>query len=125
MTKKIPHLVHQGDVLLIEATLSTRAEPIAMTKTVTGQTETVLALGETSGHRHTIISDRIARFRDDGAGYGPRAEFVTLNEPAPIQHLHGTAPTGEHADIALNATTYLVELQSQWSDAMEPIQVVD
>lgn len=121
----IPHLIHQGDVALIEVARSAGATTVALTQTPDGHPEAVLALGETSGHRHTIISDRMTRFRDDGCGYGVGVTVITLDEPATLCHLHGASWTGEHNDVALRATSYAVLPQAEWSDAHEPRRVAD
>ena len=117
MSKK-PYLAQQGDVLLIEVpTIPDTAKPVKLAG------EATLALGETSGHRHAIVGREIAMFRDDGTG---GATYVRAEKPMSLDHLHGTTPTGEHASIPVPASVaLLVEIQSQWTDADEPIRSAD
>ena len=118
-TKKAkPFLAHQGDVLIMQVdAIPASAKPVPL------QGEATLALGETSGHRHAVVGREIAMFRDDGAGGG--GTYLKLDRPMPIEHLHGTQPTGEHGSFIIPAVPVLVEIQSQWTDADEPIKVED
>ncbi len=113
-----PYLAQQGDVLLIEVpAIPAAAQPVKLTG------EATLALGEMSGHRHAIVGREIAMFRDDGVG---GATYVRAQRPMSLDHLHGTTPTGEHAPIPVPASiVLLVEIQSQWTDADEPIRSAD
>ena len=110
-------LAHQGDVLIMQVdAIPASAKPVPL------QGEATLALGETSGHRHAVVGREVAMFRDDGAGGGT---YLKLDRPKPIEHLHGDKLTGEHGSFVIPAVPVLVEIQSQWTDADEPIRVED
>jgi len=88
MTKAISNQARQGDVLLMRVSdvAGRRVEPEAGRE--------VLAHGEATGHHHSFaMSDRIARFRDDGGAGGGLFLTVGGNAPAALEHQeHSTIP---------------------------------
>ncbi len=95
-------IVAQGDVLLI----SIERLPI---KTELKK-DRIIALGESSGHRHEVSSGCDVLVDDIGTMY---VQAKTARER--IRHLLGKeTPTGEHDDITLPEGLYRVELQREW-----------
>lgn len=111
---------HQGDVYLRRVD----ALPPGVTAVPPREdNRTVLALGETSGHHHSLIGPQVALFRDDGAG---GAFYLRVTETTPLDHLTGgNAQTGEHAPITVAPGIYALPPQMEWTDADEPIQAAD
>ena len=110
---------HQGDVYLRRVDiLPATAAPV---DPVNGRV--TLALGETSGHHHSLLG-RATLFRDDGAGSG--GFFLRVDAPTALEHLSGSnAPTGEHASFLVPLGIFALPPQQEWTDADEPVQVAD
>lgn len=101
-----PFIVAQGDVLVqrIEA-LPEQRIPVAPENG-----RLVLAHGEATGHHHSFaLSDRVALFREDGAGSGL---FLSMTEaPAALEHQ-------EHGTIQIPPGTYRVTRQRTYVAGM-------
>lgn len=112
---------HQGDVFLRRiCRLPASATPVAP---VNGRV--VLALGETSGHHHSLNGPHVTLFRDDGGSSGA-SFYLRVEQPTPLEHLTASnAPTGEHGPMMVPAGLYALPPQQEWTDADEPIRVAD
>ncbi len=112
---------HQGDVYLRRITeLPANVAPVAP---VNGRV--VVALGETSGHHHSLAGPHVAMFRDDGGGSGGMF-YLRVDAPTALEHLTGgNTPTHEHDAILVAPGLYALPPQQQWTDADEPIRVAD
>ena len=99
----------QGDVLLV---LVDKKFPTATATAVTASADgrLVLAYGEATGHHHSFaFSDRVALFREDGAGGGL---FLTVSGyPAALEHQ-------EHQTIDVPPGTYKVLRQRTYQAGM-------
>ncbi len=100
-------LYAQGD-LLIERVGDT--VPAGATIVPAANGETVLAEGETSGHRHAI-HDRVTMFRDDGLARDIPADLY-------VGHVRVDGPSArlvheEHAPIELPRGTYRIRRQRE------------
>ena len=99
----------QGDVILIECL----KRPSAAATVVVDRGRTILAYGEVTGHAHEVVT----------------AGEVALDDVVPTQQLFQEADGSrllvcrvpcmlthqEHSVIALDATTYEVRKQTEWS----------
>jgi hypothetical protein len=86
----------QGDVLLIASeAIPTSAKEVPSDGVVT------VAFGEATGHHHSIYSDRVKMFREDGSGGGL---FILAESPVDLTHQ-------EHDTIKLPVGTYEIRLQ--------------
>jgi hypothetical protein len=118
--KTFTNQAHQGDVFL------RRIDAIPATAKLVEHDNgrAVIALGETSGHHHSMFGRGVTLFRDDGAGSG--AFYAKVDVAAALEHLTGNdTPTGEHASIMVPPGLYALPPQQQWTDADEPIAVED
>lgn len=116
--KTFVNQAHQGDVFLRRVDTL----PPDATEVLPVNGRIVLALGETSGHHHSLFG-RATLFRDDGAGGG---FYLRVSEATPLEHLTGSdSPTGEHASILVPSGVYALPPQQQWTDEDEPIRVED
>jgi hypothetical protein len=105
--------IAQGDVLLI------RADASAVTKehrdvARDGHGCLVLALGESSGHRHVFRDRNVCMLSREGVG----DRVLTLIDPCTLLHDQGAGtyvPTGDHAPVVVPAGTWIVRLQRQWT----------
>lgn len=123
--KKIGKQYRQGDVF-IEAV----AESVSGRKRLDdGKGSVVLALGEVTGHSHRVESPHAALYLEQattsqpdlvalglGGGLIPD-RLLELKEPATVIH-------EEHGSISLDAGTYRVRIQKEYSPA-EPRNVAD
>jgi hypothetical protein len=102
-------MYRQGDVLLIPLSdLPDEVMPVPRDP----MRGVVLALGETTGHAHAIISPRARLFRTD-----PPGEYFLLI-PGPSAELRHE----EHAPIALPAGAYRVVQQREYApEAPSPV----
>ncbi|WP_207485666.1 hypothetical protein [Arenibaculum pallidiluteum] len=102
----------QGDVLLIPApSLPERAQALE------GQSgRVVLALGEVTGHSHTMGADRVRYFREDGSGRG----FIQVFGPGTTALVHE-----EHGPIEVEPGVYEVRLQREYRPEARPSLVAD
>ncbi len=95
-------IVAQGDVLLVEI------KDLPVDAKV--RESRVIALGETSGHRHEVTKGCDVFEDEIGTMY---VQVKTARER--IRHLLGKeTPTMEHDDIELSPGTYRIELQREW-----------
>jgi len=102
-------IVAQGDLLFIPVkdvpASAVRREPVGGLH--------VLALGEATGHHHTIIADRVEVF--DAA----EAVFLKIMEvPAPVEHQ-------EHAPTVLEPGVWQMRPQLGYEPGQLPQRVVD
>lgn len=119
--KSFTNQAHQGDVYLRRVPA---LPPTAKPQKTNAAGRVVLALGETSGHHHSLMG-RVTLFRDDG-GSGDGTFFLKVEAPTPLEHLTGSdAPTGEHDTIMVDPGIYALPPQQEWTDDDEPIQVAD
>ena len=72
----------------------------------------VLAEGEATGHAHTVEAEHGTLYEKDGVLY------LKLEAEAPMRHQ-------EHAPITIPAGIVRKAPQMEWSDALEPRQVLD
>ncbi len=105
-------IARQGDVIII----GIDAIPSDITLTAPENGRATLALGEATGHHHSIFSNRVAFFRDDGTGSG----YIGVSGDAPVSLTHQ-----EHAPVALPPGNYRFHIQQEWTDAREPRRVID
>lgn len=95
----------------------------------------VLAHGEVTGHAHAIREQSVAHFdapnateaaRQLLASVGLTIEITEHNAPSFLDvTVAATVQHEEHAALALDPGQYIVLRQREWSDAEEPIQVLD
>lgn len=121
----------QGDV----AILRVNALPAGLSERKRDKGRVVLAYGEVTGHAHAITENRVIQYEAANpteaankllADVGLTVElsehnapsFLAVEEPATVEH-------EEHNPIALEPGRYVVIRQREWSDAEEPIQVLD
>lgn len=101
--------IRQGDVYLIPASLPKNTDPVPREAG-----RVVLAHGEATGHAHAI-ADRTA-------------DLVRTANDERFLHIVGGIATlrhEEHGAIAIAPGTYRVVIGEEWSDAMEPVRVID
>jgi hypothetical protein len=117
--KTFVNQAHQGDVFLRRVdTLPPKAIEVPP---INGRV--VLALGETSGHHHSLLGRGATLFRDDGSGGG---FYLRVTAPTPLEHLTGgNTLTNEHASVMVPPGVYALPQQQQWTDTDEPIRVED
>ncbi len=92
-------MVRQGDVLLRPLHNVRQACVSAVTAGLVARVpaengRVVLAHGEVTGHHHSFaLSDRVAMFRDDGAGSGSGFTLLEVKpgEPLALEHQEHTA----------------------------------
>lgn len=119
--KTFTNQAHQGDVYLHRVTA---LPPTAKPQKPNVKGRVMLALGETSGHHHSLMG-RVALFRDDG-GSGGATFFLKVEKSTPLEHLNaGDTPTYEHDTIVVEPGIYALPQQQEWTDDDEPIQVAD
>lgn len=103
----------QGDILLLPCPkIPPRAVPEAAEDGLI-----VLARGETTGHRHVMAADRVAYFREDGAGGGG---FIRVSGNTPVDLSHE-----EHAPLAIPPGNYRVVRQREYQPQARPRRVMD
>lgn len=113
-------MYRQGDVLLVKMDMPKSLNEVKMDRVI-------LAYGEVTGHAHVLEREKVVALmnhpRPDKAAWDSGAErFIQVLEKTSLKHLdlpRGDAPTGEHADVALDPGTYKVIRQREWSDEME------
>lgn len=114
-------MYRQGDVLLVKVD----SPPKSVNEVKMGRV--ILAYGEVTGHAHVLEREKVVPLmvhpRPDKAAWDSAAErFIQVLEKTSLKHLDlpkNDAPTGEHADIALDPGIYRVVRQREWSDDME------
>lgn len=100
-------MIRQGDVLVVPV----KALPKNKTAVPPENGRVVLAHGEATGHHHSFaLSDRIALFREDGAGGGL---FLSVSGDAPAELQHQ-----EHSTLLVPPGAYKVIRQRVWSAGM-------
>lgn len=124
-----PRMYRQGDVLLIAV------PSLPTTVTVRERDRAVLALGEVTGHSHTITMPDVIHYDAPDAataaqqllasvgltievGDANAPSFLTVPDGATVEHQ-------EHHAHVLPAGHYVKLIQTTWSDALEPIKVAD
>lgn len=108
----------QGDILLIPISDGATDGLVPVRRDDHGRV--ILALGEVTGHAHAIHGRAVlyADTGSNGGGNGLSIQLLRVEEPVEVVH-------EEHAPVALAPGLYEVRRQREWSDADEPIQVVD
>ena len=98
-------IFRQGDVMIVPvAAIPARKLPVAPENG-----RLVLAHGEATGHHHSFaFSDRVALFREDGAGGG--LFLAVSGDAAALEHQ-------EHSTIAVPSGHYEVRRQVEYSPA--------
>jgi hypothetical protein len=106
-------IIRQGDILIVPI-----AETPASAKPIDAENgRLILARGEATGHHHSIaIADRVALFREDGAGGGL---FLFNAGPAPALLEHQ-----EHSALAIPPGAFEVRRQVEYTPE-ELRQVLD
>lgn len=107
MNKLDENQIRQGDVLLIAV------DDIESGTPEPNDGRAVLAHGEVTGHAHAIY-DRSARV----IVAPTKARHLALVAPSDLRH-------EEHTKALLDKPNYRVLIQTQWTDANEPIAVQD
>lgn len=103
----------QGDVLLVPCPkIPSGAIPESPEEGLV-----VLARGETTGHRHVMIADRVAYFREDGSGSGG---FIKVSGTEPVDLSHE-----EHSPLAIPPGNYRVVRQREYQPQARPRRVMD
>lgn len=127
-----PHFVRQGDILIVRV----RALPAStLTERPRDAGRVILAYGEVTGHAHQVIGKAVLHYDAPDAvtaakllladagltievGEASAPSFLDVAELAEITH-------DEHATHVLAPGRYVVLRQTEWSDALESIQVQD
>jgi hypothetical protein len=78
----------------------------------------VLAYGEVTGHAHAIASADADLFETPGATAAAIDRFLRVRSVVTLDH-------EEHTAITIPPGDYIVRTQVEWSDAMEPVRVLD
>ena len=100
-------MIRQGDVMVVPVTVLPKN--LAAVPAENGRV--VLAHGEATGHHHSFaFSDRVALFREDGAGGGL---FLSVSGDAPAALEHQ-----EHTALDVPPGTYRVIRQRAWAAGM-------
>lgn len=112
-------MYRQGDVLLIRVD----GKLPQLHPRLPGPQGVILAYGEATGHAHVLDAEKVKAFAGTQSGSWDAAaeRYIQVLEKTALQHLDlpaGGKPTGEHADIALEPSTYQVIRQREWSDDM-------
>ncbi|MBI1220821.1 MAG: hypothetical protein GC186_20030 [Rhodobacteraceae bacterium] len=106
-------MYRQGDVLLVPYSgvpAEAQPEPVQNGRVV-------LAEGERTGHAHTMLADRVAFFREDGAGRGGYLRVDGL-DPVALSH-------EEHATVQVPPGNYRVIQQREYLPRSGPRRVSD
>lgn len=75
-------MIRQGDVLVVPV----KDLPDGVSAVAPENGRVILAYGESTGHAHSLaMSDRVAMFREDGAGGGL---FLSVSAGAPVSLQH-------------------------------------
>jgi hypothetical protein len=101
----------QGDVILIPST----RQPSAQAQRVIDHGRTILAYGEVTGHAHEVVTVAPGEVPVDDEVPAQElfqepdgSRLLVCRVPCEVRHQ-------EHAPIALDATTYEVRRQTEWS----------
>ena len=130
--KTTPLFVRQGDVLIVRV----HALPATITPRPTDAGRVVLAYGEVTGHLHQVVGKHVIHYDAPDAvtaaklllaDAGLTVEVGDANAPSflTVEEETATVQHDEHAAIPLAPGRYIVLRQTEWSDALEPIQVAD
>lgn len=98
----------QGDVFIEDV----KTIPLGAKKVAAKNGRYVIAEGEATGHAHTIEEKYGELYELDGVLY------FKPSGVAPLEHQ-------EHATIPLTRSPKRFTIQREWTDAMEPRQVLD
>ncbi|WP_159589676.1 hypothetical protein [Chelativorans xinjiangense] len=109
-----PLSYRQGDVLLVPCT----EIPDSAHENAAENGRVVLALGERTGHAHTMAADRVCYFREDGSGSG--GTFICVTGSGPVELTHE-----EHAPLAIPPGNYRVVQQREYQPRAVPRLVDD
>ena len=111
MENAVDKAAHQGDVYIKACLLPGNLEE----KTFENG-KTILAYGEVTGHTHRFETNNVKMFiAKDGSG---KTYIMITGEPAVLKH-------EEHEEIKFLPGSYEVFIARQWTDAEEPIAVMD
>lgn len=106
-------IYRQGDVLLVPCSgVPAEAVPQSIQNG-----RVVLAEGERTGHAHTMLADRVAFFREDGAGSGG---YLRVGGADPVALNHE-----EHATVEVAPGNYRVIQQREYQPQSRPRRVSD
>lgn len=101
--------IRQGDVLLVPvAALPASAKPVKRE----ADGAVVLAWGEVTGHRHAIADPGVSLY-EDGA-----TRYIMAAKSAPLVH-------EEHGTVKVPPGVHRVQIHDEWTDELEPRQVLD
>lgn len=103
----------QGDILLVPYPVV----PAEALRQPARSGRVVLAEGERTGHAHTILSDRVTFFREDGAGRGGYLR-VEGSDSVALHH-------EEHATVQVAPGSYRVIQQREYLPRSRPRVVSD
>ena len=125
--------VRQGDILLVRV----RALPASrLTERPRDAGQVILAYGEVTGHAHAIVGKAVVHYdapdaataaRQLLADVGLHIEVGDASAPSFLDVIESAAELthNEHATHVLTPGRYVVLHQTEWSDALEPVQAQD
>jgi hypothetical protein len=105
--------IRQGDVLVSQV----ESIPEGATVVPADRGRVILAYGEVTGHAHQIAEPVVVGAELLSVS-GQVDRYLRMRSGGRLVH-------EEHSEIAVPAGTYRVRIQVEWSDALEPRQVVD
>ena len=105
-------LIRQGDVALVPVA----ALPEGLREVPRDRGRLVLAYGEVTGHAHVIDAPAEATLLTTEEG----ERFLRIVGSEHVMLVHE-----EHSAIAVAPGLYRLPPQVEWSDAMEPVRVID
>lgn len=122
-TKRVP--IAQGDVLLIPR----RSVPGDSREAATEAGRHILALGESTGHSHSVLANRAAMFVADRPASGAALTIGWLKvgtDGVAVEHLNADMATrADHLPIDLAPGIWEIRRQREWTDENEPRIVAD
>ena len=107
-------MFRQGDVAIIPIA----QVPTELSKVARDRGRIVLAYGEVTTHAHAIASREADLFETPGATADAVDRYLRVRSTVTLDH-------EEHTAIAIPPGDYIVRTQVEWSDAMEPVRVID
>jgi hypothetical protein len=100
------HIIRQGDIMLVP--ISETPHGAKLVEAESGRL--ILARGEATGHHHSVaMADRVALFREDGAGAGL---FLFNGGPGAVMLEHQ-----EHSALAIPTGAFEVRRQAEYTPA--------
>lgn len=109
---KTGECIAQGDVLIIKTTdkaVTKAHKPVARDRFGCA----ILALGESSGHKHLFRDPGVCLLAREGVG----DRVITVENLCELLHDQGEGtfvPTGDHAPVTVPPGTYIVRTQREW-----------